>query len=97
MTGGSGVDTVQFVAPTDLPSGLRDEIRDFMTGLDKISFAGLGLTFIASGGFTGANQIRYLTGLSLLEIDVNGDGTVDGMVELSGVGADFVAATDLIL
>ncbi len=97
MTGGAGADTFQFVATTDLPAGFRDVILDFVTGLAKISFAGLGLAFIASGGFTGANQIRYLTGLSLLQVDVNGDGTVDGSVELSGVGSNFVAATDLIL
>jgi hypothetical protein len=71
-------------------------IADFVSGLDLVSFVGLGLTFV-TGAFTGANQIRYMSNVERLQIDANGDGTADYQIDMTGVGASFVGATDLIL
>lgn len=97
MTGGLGADVFLFTALSDTGNvGQNDRITDFVSGADVVSLAGLGLTFVV-GAFTGADQIRYNTTTSQLEIDANGDGLAELLIELTGVGAAFNASTDLIL
>jgi Ca2+-binding RTX toxin-like protein len=98
MTGGTGADVFVFLSVTDTGNGtgFRDIITDFVTGLDLVSFAGLGLTFV-TGPFTGANQIRWDAVNSLLLINVDGSLAADRQVALTGVGAGFDAGSDLIL
>ena len=46
---------------------------------------------------TSAITIRYNAAASRLQIDADGNGTVDRQVDLTGLGVNFDAATDLIL
>ncbi len=85
-----------FVALADTGEATRDSIADFVTGEDVTSVTGLGLTFVV-GAFTGANQIRYASSTSMLQIDADGNGSVDRQIELTGAGLNFDAATDLLL
>ena len=79
LYGGSGRDTFAF---SYIESG--DRIADFSRG-DKIDLRGTGvdMTFIGSAAFSGvAGQLRYAQGY--LTADVNGDGTADLSIQLSG-------------
>ena len=96
MAGGDGADVFLFTALTDTGRAFHDVIRGFVSGTDLVSFTGLGLSYV-EGAFTGANQIRWDAGTSALQTDVDGDGVFDRQVVLTGVGAGFVAATDLLV
>ena len=96
MTGGTGADVFVFLAVAETGNLNRDLITDFTTGVDQISFAGLGLTFV-TGAFTGAGQVRWDAGLSRLQINTDADTAADRQIDLTGVGVNFDAVTDLIL
>lgn len=90
LTGGAGADVFEF---SHIEKG--DRITDFVSGTDKIDlsdFAGT-LTFVGSAAFSGANQVRFASGV--LSADFNGDGVADWNVTLQS-GASVVG-TDLIL
>ena len=72
-----------------------DPIADFISGVDVVSLAGLGLTFV-TGAFTAVNQIRHDATTSMLQINTDADARVERQIDLNGVGPAFDAATDLI-
>ena len=118
LTGGTGADTFVYTATGNSTVGAgRDVIADFVSGVDKLDFSAIdantatalpaneAFTFIGTGAFTAAAQIRY----QLIDTDANGslDSTlVRGNVN-AGLGADFeillqgvttaILATDIIL
>jgi Ca2+-binding RTX toxin-like protein len=110
LTGGVGADRFLLTALADsgVGAGLRDIITDFVSGTDKISFAGMdantgvaldqAFTMINTAAFGNvAGQLRYFTegANTIMEGDVNGDGVADFQLQLTG-NHSFVAA-DLLL
>ena len=118
LTGGTGADTFVYTATGNSGVGAgRDVIADFISGVDKLDFSAMdantatilpaneAFTFIGTGAFTAAAQIRY----QFIDTDANGslDSTlVRGNVN-AGLGADFevllqgvvtpILATDIVL
>lgn len=105
MTGGVGADVFTFEDIGDfapLEAGFRygDKIDDFSHAQgDKIDLSGLGdLLFIGTAAFSasGVAEVRYLRGSSTaIQIDVNGDGIIDGVLQLNAtalVVSDFILA-----
>ena len=119
LTGGLGADTftgsagadifaLTAVADSGVGAGARDVITDFLSGTDKISFAGIdasttaagdqAFTMINTAAFSGlAGQLRYsfLGSDTVMEGDVNGDMLADFQLQLTG-NRTFIAA-DLLL
>ncbi|WP_299656562.1 calcium-binding protein [uncultured Tateyamaria sp.] len=75
--------------------GTMDEIRGFTSIIDKIDLTTFGgLTFVEGDTFSGT-QTEVLFDGDFVQIDSDGDGTVDEMIELTWVNA--VEAADFIL
>ena len=106
LTGGAGADTFVLTALADsgIGAGQRDIVTDFLSGTDRISFAGIDANTGATGdqafrmintaAFSGAaGQLRYslVGGDTLLEGDVNGDRIADFQLQLAG-NHSFLAA-----
>lgn len=99
MTGGAGADTFIFAA-----TGRQDTIRDFETGLDRIDIAALGhrvlggeLHWVGQAEFShaaGEGRLQMQGHHSFVEIDLNGDGSVDAAIALAGV--THLSASDLL-
>ena len=108
MTGGGGNDRFDFNSLNDSKVGgaVRDIITDFVQGADKIDLAGIdaitgggddAFTFIENSGFSNtAGELRFFTsgGNTIVNGDVDGDGTPDFQIQLDGLyaltAADFV-------
>lgn len=110
LTGGAGSDLFVFSTVKESPStSARDTITDLVRGVDVIDLAGIdadttidgnqAFTFmgrVAFSGFAGQLILRTITGTqdSLVLGDVNGDGTADFSIRLTGVpelgSEDFV-------
>ncbi len=95
---GPGADTLVFDSALEMDG---DFVRGFLPGTDVIDLSGIedaGFDWLGTGGFTGnAMELRYrvtANGHSLVQIDVDGDGTRDAQLSLLGVTAlsvdDFV-------
>jgi Ca2+-binding RTX toxin-like protein len=94
-TGGGGSDTFKFASAAQLKN---DVITDFHKSEgDQIDVAGLGLTFIGTGAFTGADQLRVdqVSGNTIVEINVNADLAADATLKLTGLVNLLI--TDFIL
>ncbi|HEY0043242.1 MAG TPA: M10 family metallopeptidase C-terminal domain-containing protein [Allosphingosinicella sp.] len=110
LRGGTGKDIFFFTATGDSGAGGMDRIVDFelvdridLTGIDANSSAGgdQAFSFIGSGAFSGAGQLRATfnagSNLWLVEGDVNGDGNADFALEVVRIGASPIVATDFFL
>ena len=101
--GGIGADTFIFVRAEHSPASNADEIADFRQGSDLLDFRefyrGLSSTgeivvfrFVGDAAFSGAEELRFTNGI--LAGDVDGDGSADLRVRLTGItaltDADFV-------
>jgi serralysin len=107
LTGGTGHDTFVFRSAAESPAGAYDTITDFVHGDDKIDLSGFlkttpdnhPLSFIGSGGFTGAaGQVDAVaTGGDgyLVQVDTNGDRHAEFAVEVHSTAA--LQASDFIL
>jgi serralysin len=89
MTGGAGADSFVFLSDADSTPGLgRDTITDFTRGSDLIDLGALNASkWIGTQLFSGqAGQVRYATfdGMTIIELDSNGDRIADFQVELAG-------------
>ena len=91
LTGGADADIFRFtsVADSGLTGAEIDVITDFEVGVDDIDLVALGITdFLGDGAFTGTGEAEvrydYVGNKTFLEIDVNGDGTVDMMIKMQG-------------
>jgi glucose/arabinose dehydrogenase len=100
LFGDAGVDTFVFGSAADAGSGaLRDQIRDFEDGVDRIDLRGFGadFDFIGSAAFGGqAGELRaFQAGANTLVAgDLDGDRTADFEILLTGPhslsGNDFL-------
>lgn len=108
FTGGAGNDNFYFENGdfSGTTAATADRITDFVQGADRIrlnlvdanaNVAGdQAFSFIGTGAFTGvAGQLRYVSGATtMIYGDVNGDGTADFAIALTGahalVAGDFV-------
>ena len=86
-----------------------DVIEDFVTGLDKIDFSAIDaisgmvghqrLAFLGSGAFTGGILFRADGEFRIIgdtvEVDVNGNGIVDFLIQVHSTGA--LTETDFVL
>lgn len=100
LIGGTGADRFQFVTSLDSSeTRLRDIIKDFVSGLDKIDLSPLatGAMFIGAAGFSGSGpaEVRYNKTTGILWADTDGDGFADMSFAL-GAGTTLVS-TDLLL
>ena len=107
MTGGAGNDVFLFkkLSEIGLASGDRDVITDFAPGADQIDLSAIdagsaeddqAFVFIGTDGFSGTEgdlRVNISGNRTVLHGDVDGDGTADFKLELSGtlnlIEADF--------
>jgi len=89
LIGGAGADTFIF-SPGDsgATTGTRDRISDFESGRDLIA-----LTGFASAAVTILERTKY----DLLQIDQDGDGTIDSVVVVEMAGGGHLAMSDLLM
>ena len=96
LSGGVGNDIFKYNALAEISNNyfFSDQITDFSVG-DKIDLSAItGLTFNATGVFSGAvNEI--ISKYGALDIDINGDKVMDYSLYLMGVNS--LVATDFIL
>lgn len=90
LTGGAGRDTFLLQAAADSAAGTsRDVIADFAQGEDRIALTQAGGSrFVGAAAFSGAaGEVRYTAadGVTVVELDANGDRTADAQVELTGL------------
>ncbi|MDQ2104127.1 Calx-beta domain-containing protein [Azospirillum isscasi] len=95
LTGGAGNDVFRVLTVGDAAG---DRIQDFADG-DRLDLSSLNATFIGGGAFTGSPvnlgpaQVRFaVTGVegqqrTRVEIDGDGNGTADAVIELAGAHA----------
>ena len=92
LTGGADADI--FVFRTIAQAGIgvtRDQILDFEQGVDVINVVSMtpgAFTFVGTGAFIGANQIRVIetaSGSSIVQFETTGDGTPDAEIRVAGV------------
>ncbi|QPF83005.1 M10 family metallopeptidase C-terminal domain-containing protein [Bradyrhizobium genosp. L] len=109
MTGNGAGDVFAFATgDVTAASGSHDLISDFASGVDHIDLSGLGLfKFIGTSSFDhSAYELDYgyngTTGVTTLRGDINGDGSADFAIDLTGnialttadlIGLSTVAAT----
>ena len=92
LTGGADADIFVFRTPAHAGSGaLRDQILDFEPGLDLINVVSMSpgvFSFVGTDPFSAPNQIRVIetaTGSSIVQFDIDGDGTPDAEIRVAGV------------
>jgi serralysin len=103
LTGNGGIDTFMFAAgETGATVGTRDLITDFQKGLDRIDLSNLvnqPLNFLGQQAFHGQGdaEVRFQFNgpNTALMVDINGDGTGDMVISLTG--QVNLAASDFIL
>jgi Ca2+-binding RTX toxin-like protein len=98
LAGGSGADVFHYLSAGDSPAGARDIIVDFANNSDKIDLSALDantatpaddlFSFIGAGAFNHvAGELRAdtsISGKTVIEGDLDGDGLPDFQVELTG-------------
>ena len=86
MTGGQGGDRFVFnlLAEEAVAVGARDRITDFASGQDVMDLSAVvGPGFIKAAAFTGvAGQVRHAAASGEVQIDGNGDGMADAVIDL---------------
>jgi len=100
LIGGLGADVFLFKAADQSPFGAGDTLIDFLTGVDRIDFGGVGIDgFIGTDAFAGGDGVieaRFDPAMQQLQVDMNDSGRFDaGDMEINGVTA--IAAADLVL
>lgn len=96
MTGGTGADTFVFEALADSADlALRDTIRDFAIGIDKVDFGDIGFSHLVSA-FTGAGgEVRIVAGANTMLVgDLDGDKVGD--FRIAFIGNLDITVADLI-
>ncbi len=104
LTGGAGNDIFKFIATADSTTSKNDTITDFVRGTDKIDLSAIdantkvasdqAFNFILDMAFSReAGQLRFANGV--LQGDVNGDGTADFQIAVTGLTT--LDATNFVL
>ncbi len=88
LFGGAGADIFRFAQAADSTFSARDLIIDFETGVDRID-----LTSVRTGA-ADTFGITHSGGLSYLDVDLGGDGSVD--MHIGFLGEQVVAPTDIL-
>ncbi|WP_149537287.1 beta strand repeat-containing protein [Siccirubricoccus phaeus] len=101
LTGGAGADRFLFAAAADSTAAAPDRITDFTHGEDLLVFSGLlqgSFAWRGAGGFSagGDTQARFADATQQLQIDLNGDGSLDMAVVLLGMNAAKLGAGDFL-
>lgn len=101
MSGGLGADQFVFTSIADSLAASPDTISDFAVGVDDLVFQGLlvgSFAYIGTASFTntGASRARFVNASSRLEVDVNGDGTADMAITMTGVTAIALTLGDFV-
>ena len=92
LTGGADADVFVFRTTAHAGTGaVRDQILDFEQGVDLINVVSMSpgvFAFVGTAAFSAPNQIRVIetaTGSSIVQFDVDGDGTADAEIRVGGV------------
>ncbi|SHK39362.1 Ca2+-binding protein, RTX toxin-related [Roseomonas rosea] len=98
LTGGGGADRFVFTAGSSTAAS-PDRIMDFGAGDDRLVFQDMlrgDFTFLGAGAFTGGHEseARFVDGPDLLQVDANGDGATDAVINLHGVSLADLSAKD---
>jgi serralysin len=107
MTGGLGADVFRYFTAADAAANatpaLRDRIADFSVVDDTINLALVdantgvagdqAFSFIGSGAFTTAGQIRYSGGV----LEMNVGGTLAADMQITMTGAPVLTVADFVL
>jgi serralysin len=104
LIGDAGADSFVFSAVADTPSGARDTIQDFVSGVDKIDLRQIdansytsgdqAFSFLAGNAFTGsAGELNFVEGV--LSGDTDGDQVPNFQINISGVS--WPAMSDIYL
>ena len=102
ITLAAGADTVIYKATTDSTSTEKDAIANFTTGQDVLKFDGLlkgTFSYLGTTTFTntGNSEARFANGASNdLLVDVDGNGTTDMVITLTGVTSATIAQGDFV-
>ncbi|MFM5948181.1 MAG: putative Ig domain-containing protein [Novosphingobium sp.] len=111
LTGGLGADQFRYLFAADSGLGIEaDRIFDFTNGQDKLDFRVLdanpniagrqALSFVGTSAFaaTGTAQLRYgdSGADTLVQIDLDGNGTADMEIVLGGHAGQALTGTDLL-
>jgi serralysin len=106
LMGGTGNDRFVFTALSDSPTSGQDRISGFVVG-DLIDLSGIdadavtggdqAFSFIGTAAFSAAGQLRYANVGGVLQVtgDVDGDGTADFRIDVTGVSS--LASSDFTL
>jgi len=99
MSGGLGDDSFVFApGETGILSTTRDRISDFDDfGNDSIDLSAFGeLSYMGTGAFTGANQVRVVSSGSsvLIQINTDGDASAEAVIELLNTSLSQVGIDD---
>ncbi|MGP6089380.1 hypothetical protein [Antarctobacter jejuensis] len=102
LTGGADADTFLFQSLGDAGSGVaRDQILDFQSGLDIIDLSALSagtLTFVGTGPFTAADQVRlFETPSGSTIVQINTDATLSPDAEIRVANVIGLTAADFVL
>ncbi|WP_380787019.1 Calx-beta domain-containing protein [Sphingomonas sp. R86521] len=88
LFGGAGADTFRYTQAADSTVASYDVIADFETGVDRIDL--LAVRTGAADSFS----ITHFGGLSYVDVDLGGDGTID--MHIGFLGEQVVAPTDIL-
>ncbi|MEL7098461.1 MAG: hypothetical protein AAGM84_06490 [Pseudomonadota bacterium] len=96
LFGGDGADVFVFTAIDEN----RGRVLDFEQGTDLLSFAGLGLSFVNTAGFSGTGaELRQVSASggtdSVVQVDLTGDRIAEFSIYIHGVSS--LVLSDLIL
>ncbi len=104
LFGGADTDLFVFAIVTDAGTGVdRDQILDFEKGIDHIDVTGLspgvfefrGTTAFSPSGNLELRLFETATGSTIVQVDVNGDGTINAEIRVAGVTG--MIADDFVL
>jgi hypothetical protein len=99
VSGGTGADQFIWTNASQSTNAATDIIYDFTTGTDKLVFDGL-LTgtfdYVGNGAFTsgGHTEARFVNASNTLQMDLDGNGTVDMEVKMNLVQWDDLSEND---
>jgi Ca2+-binding RTX toxin-like protein len=101
LYGGGGDDVFDYNAASDSAPGVGnvDTIRDFSAGdlIDLEDVSGETLSFIGTGPYTAANQVRYTSSGNTFVLRVNLDADLVDEMQIYVVGVAAPVAGDLVL
>lgn len=101
ITGGNGIDTFVYTAISQSETGAADTITDFAAATETLVFDNIAegtLSFLGTETFTsgGGVEARFDDDTSTAQIDVDGNGSADISIVLTGVVAADLSAANFV-